>query len=903
MTEPVRRKPDVTCEARPPRVADWLLRHALPPGDAGDTIRGDLFEAWHDRAGSAAASRWYWRQTISLAARYAWRRPPSMHVAQPRERRRGMFLDNLKQDLRYALRSYAKAPSFTVVILTTLALGIGASTAIFSLVNGILLQPLPLPDPDRLVYATEIDGKGDAISVSWPNYLDWRARARSFQFLALSRDEPMTLTGSDRAQRLRAGRVTGNLFSALGVSPVIGRALTDDDDRPDAAPAAVLTDAFWRSQMSADPGILGHTLKLDGVSYTIVGVMPRSFEFPRFDFPRAHDLFVSMATMAASRNLVDRGNHNGFSALARLAPNVTLEVAASELQTIAAALEHEYPNTNAAVGVRTERLVDRVVDSVRLTLLVLFGAVGFLLLIACVNVANLLIARGAGRQHELAVRAALGGGRTRLAIQMLVESTLISALGGALGIVFAGWLVRALVAAAPQGTPRITDVHLDGTALLFAFAAAAVCGVVFGALPAFQASGVQGQHALVRGRSTGFAARSHRLRRGLMVVETALALVLLTGAGLMMRTLQELTHVDTGIRTDHLLTTRFTLAGEAWTLPRRLAFYDAIVARTRALPGVTHAALTLSLPIDGSQWNSIFTVADKPVPERAKLPSAAFTPVTTGFFETMGMRLMRGRLFNSTESPDSAKTLVINETLARKIWPGEDPIGKRLKQGWPETPDTFAPWREIVGVVSDVKFNGVTAVTPLQAYLPLVHDGARSLGLVIRTATEPSSVASAVEGIVRDLDKDVPLSQTRTMDQMLDTSFARERMSMVVFVVFAIVALTLASVGLYGVVSHGVTERTHEIGVRMALGAEQRHVLGLVVRQGLTTTVVGVAIGVAGAFSLSRWIEGLLFGVTPTDPKTMAAVVATLMSVSLVACYVPAWRATRVDPTMALRSE
>ena len=888
----------------PPRLAERLLRRTLPPGDAGETILGDLFEGWRDRGGSGAATRWYWRQALSLSARYWRRRRRIEHAAQTRDGRPQMFLDKLTQDVRYAVRSYVKAPSFTLAILATLALGIGASTAIFSLVNGILLQPLPLPDPDALVYANEINPKGDRISVSWPNYLDWRARVQSFSALANSREEPVTLTGIDRAQRLRARRVTGNFFTVLRVAPALGRALTDDDDRPNAAPVVLISDGFWHTQLGGDPAAVGRTLNLDTVTHTIVGVMPRDFQYLR-----PYDVFLSMGPVSGTPNLADRGNHNGFNALGRLKPGATVESANSELQAIAAALEREYPNTNSGVSVRAERLADRVVDSVRLTLLVLLGAVGFLLLIACVNVANLLIARGAGRQHELAVRAALGGGRARLASQLLVESTLVSALGGALGVVVAAGLLRALIAMAPEGTPRIADVSLNAAALVFAFAAAAICGVVFGALPAFQASGIGGQHALVRGRSAGFTARSHRLRRGLMVVETALALMLLTGAGLMMRTLQELTRVDTGIRTDHLLTTRFMLAGSQWTLPKRQVFYADLLSRVRALPGVTNAALAFSLPIDGSQWNSIFVVADKPVPERAKLPSAAFTPVSAGYFETMGMRLLSGRFFNATESPDSAKVIVVNETLARRLWPGESPIGKQLKQGWPETPATgppgtyFSPWREVVGVVADVKFNGVTAETPLQVYLPVIQDGARSLALVIRTATDPTSLASAVEGIVGGLDKDLPLFQMRTMDQMLDTAIARERMSMLIFVVFAVVALTLASIGLYGVVSHGVTERTHEIGVRMALGAEQRHVVGLVVRQGLSMAALGTVMGVAGALALSRWVQGLLFGVTATDPMTLLGVVATLLSVAFVACYVPAWRATRVNPTMALRSE
>jgi len=411
---------------------------------------------------------------------------------------------------------------------------------------------------------------------------------------------------------------------------------------------------------------------------------------------------------------------------------------------------------------------------------------------------------------------------------------------------------------------------------------------------------MHGQQALVRGRSAGFASRSHRLRRGLMVVETALALILLTGAGLMMRTLQELTQVETGFRADHLLTTRFMLAGEQWTPEKRIPFFADLQSRLRALPGVTNAAFAFSLPIDGSNWNSIFIVADKPVPPRAQLPSAAFTPVSTGYFETMGMRLVRGRFFDATESATSPKVTVVNESLARRLWPGEDAVGKRLKQGWPETPSA---WREVVGVVGDVKFNGVTADTPMQAYLPLVHEPSRSLAIIARTSGDPAALGPAIEGVVQQLNKDLPLFQIRTMDDMLGTSIARQRMSMMVFVVFAVVALTLASVGLYGVVAHGVTERTHEIGVRIALGAEQRHVLGLVVRQGLSMALVGTAIGVAGSVALARWIQGLLFGVTATDPVTIAAVVATLLSVALVACYVPAWRATRVDPTMALRAE
>jgi len=878
-----------------PRAALWLVRKMLPRGDAGDTILGDLIEGWSDRGGSPAASWWFWRQALSLSARYGWRRQRPHERESPETWRRSMWFDNLRHDVRYAVRSYAKAPSFTIAVLATLALGIGASTAIFSMVNGILLQPLPLRDPDRLVYINEINPAGIRISVSWPSYLDWVERARSVESLANSRDEALTLSRVDRAQRLRARRVTSSFLSVVGARPALGHDFSQDADRSKAPGEAIVSHDFWRTRLGGDASVLGRTLTLDDVQYTVVGVLPDGFQYLR-----PYDLFVSMGPVSGTNQLLFRGNHSGFSAIGRLKPGGTVEAADREFKAIAASLEREHPATNAGISTRTERLADRVVADIRLTLLALFGAVACLLLIACVNVANLLIARGAARQHELAVRAALGGGRLRLARQLLVESTLVSAAGGLLGVGVAFWLLRALIAVAPTGLPRIESVSLDATALLFALAAAATSGGVFGLFPAFQASAIDGGNALVRTRSTGASARTHRLRRALMVVETALAIILLMGAGLMLRTLQQLTRVDTGIQTDHLLTLRLNLAGEQWTEARRRNFSTELSARVRAIPGVTKAALAYSLPIDGSQWNSVFVAAEKPEPVRAETPSAAFSPVGDGYFDTTGMRVVRGRVFDDRDSETAPMVVVVNETLAKKIWPGEEAVGKRLKQGWF---DTKGPWREVVGVVGDVKFNGLTTDTPMQVYLPIAQDPIRSVAVLARTVGEPTAIVPAIENIVRGLDKNLPLYSIRTMDEVLDTSIAQQRMSMVVFVVFAAVALVLASIGLYGVVAHGVTERRHEIGVRMALGADRRHVLALVVRQGLSMALAGTAIGVAGALALSRTVEDLLFGVKPTDPLTFAAVVAVLLCVATVACYVPAWRATRLDPTQALRAE
>lgn len=881
--------------AGPPRLAEWLLRRALPRGVRGDAIRGDLLEEWRERGATRAATRSYWRHALSLTIRYAWRRERHIEPAAAGDRSTRMFLDNLRQDVRYAFRSYARAPSFTLVILTTLALGIGASTAIFSMVNAIILRPLPFPEPDRLIFANELNPNGTGMSVSWPNFLDWRSRARSFDGLASSRNEQLMLTGVDQAQRLEARRVTGNFLDVLGVKPALGRGFSDADDRPGLDPVVVVSDGFWRSQLGASAGALGTRLILDGTPHVVVGVLP-----PGFRYVRPYALFVSMGPQADRIYARNRGDHAGHYVVGRLKSGVTIEAAALDLQRIASELEREHPDTNSHVAASVEPLAGRIVSDVRSTLLVLLGAVGFLLLIACVNVANLLIARGAARQHELAVRAALGGGRVRLATQLLTESALVSSAGGVLGVLLASWLLQLLVAVAPEGTPRLDEVRLDQAAVLFALAATTVCGIVFGAFPAFQASSASGQQVVVRGRAAGATAGPHRLRRGLMVVEVAVALVLLTGAGLMVQTLRHLTLVDTGFRPDHLLTLRTSLRGDRWNEERRIAFFDDLRSRIKAVPGVHDAALVSALPVDGSDWNSVFIAAGKPVPSRPELPWAAMTMVSVGYFETMGTRLIRGRLFTSADGRRATPAIVVNESLARRIFPSEDAIGQRLKQGWPESSGT---WREIVGVVADVKFEGVSELTPIQVYMPIAQETPRNVAIVVRASVPPASLQAPVEAVVHSMDRDLPIYAVRTMDHLLETSMARERMGVLVLTVFAVLALTLASVGLYGVVAHGVTERTHEIGVRMALGAETRHVLGLVVGQGLATVLAGLAIGVGAALALSRTMQGLLFGVTSNDPATFAAVVAMLFSVGMVACYVPAWRATRVDPTTALRAE
>ena len=870
---------------RPPPVAEWLLRHLLPLDRRSGAIRGDLLEEFRRRARHSPrdSRRWYWRETLAL-------------ISHGQGYRHMITLDHLRQDVRFAVRSHAKAPAFTLLVVATLALGVGASTAIFSIVNGILLRPLPLPQPDRLLWISEANNRGQMVSASWMNYLDWRARTHAFDALAATRPAEFTLTGMGRARPLTGRMVTSNFFAAAGVQPVLGRPFAAADDQPGAPGVAIVSDTFWRRTLDADPESIGRTLSLDAHPYTVVGVLPRGFRYLR-----DYDLFVAMGPIAGEDWIVDRGNHQGFNAVGRLKPGVTIDTAAQELRAIEADLSRTYPASNAGLSAVVEPLSARLVKSVRPTLLVLLGAVGILLLIACLNVASLLIARGSGRRHELAVRAALGGRRIRLATQLLVESSLLSLAGGTIGVALAAGLLRALVAVAPEGTPRLDEVSLDSTALLFALAAATLCGLVFGAYPAAQASGANGQQTLTRTRAAGSSAATHRLRRGLLVVEVAMALVLLAGAGLMVRTLDRLTGVEAGFRPERLLTLRLTIPEVAPDRPRRIAVMNDLVARVGALPGVETAAAGFSIPIDGSLWNSSFSAQDRPVPpSHDQLPSAAMVPISPGYFDALDAPLKRGRPFTDADGAGAAPVAIVNETLADRIWPGEDPIGKHLKQGWPERP---GEWREVVGVVGDIKFEGVTLPTTMQVYLPFAQDPPADFAMLVRTAVDPASLATAVQDAVGSVNRDMPVAHLKTMEQVLEGSIARQRMARLVLGVFAAVALALASIGLFGLMAHAVVERRHEIGVRMALGAERGDVMRLVLAGGLSTAAAGAALGVAGAMAVTRSLEGLLFGVEPLDPRTFAGVPVLLLAVSAAACLIPAWRATRIAPTTALRAE
>ena len=818
------------------------------------------------------------------------------------------LLSDLWQDIRYAARMLRKNPGFAAVVVITLALGIGANSAIFSFVNAVILNPLPFPDSDRLVVISQTNPEGREISVSLLNFQDWQARSRSFEQLGGVCFTTFNLTGVDTPQHLAGQAVTLNYFSILGVQPQLGRIFSPEEDKFGAARIALISDSLWRRAFGADPNILGRSIKLDSDTVTVIGVMP-----PHFELFTKPDIWTPLGeALDPNSPWFDRGNHMGLYALGKLKKGISVSQVVTEMRQIGAQLEKEYPAVNSGHGVLTQSLQTSIVLDVRSTLLVLMGAVGFVLLIACVNVANLSLARSLVRQQEMGIRMALGAGRGRLIRQSLSESFLLSVLGGLAGILVASLLLSALISLAPPNLPRVADVQLSGRVLLFTAAVTLLTSFLFGLLPALSSTRITAAFS-EGGRTSTSAPLRRRLFDSLLVAEIALALVVLTGAGLMTRTMYKIANVDPGFRTDHLLTMRMDIYGPQYrnNIPNIEAFQKAALTNVKALPGVESAAFTLSLPIAGSQWGSVFVVGDQPVVDRSQIPIAAFNPVSTEYFQTMGISLLRGRSFSEADGPQSPKVAVINETMARHFWPNENPIGKRLKQGWPEW---TTPWREVIGVVADVKLNGVIDTTPLHVYLPLAQEGMASVYLAVRTKPEPQTLAASVQSALHSLDSQITIYQVRTMDEQLGRAVGSQRAAMVLLSAFAVLATLLAAIGIYGVISWGVVQRTREMGLRMALGALPRDVMWLVLRRSMLLVLAGVTLGLLGAFAVTRLLgasltEGglgktpLLFGVKAMDPITFILTPIVLALVAFLACCLPARRATKIDPLVALRYE
>ena len=821
------------------------------------------------------------------------------------------MLTEIYQDLKYSARMLRKHPGFAAVVVITLALGIGANTAIFSFVNAVILNPLPLPDSDRLVVINETTNQGREMSVSLLNFNDWRERANSYEELGGFRFDTFNLIGMGNPQRLLGQEVTLNYFKILGVQPQLGRIFTEEEEKYGAAPTAVLiSDSLWRGMFGSDPNILGRTLNLGGNYFKVVGVMPAGFEFIR-----KSDLWAPLGGWLRPNSAwFDRGNHMGLRVLGKLKPGTSVGEAEVEMRHLAGQLSTEYPATNSGSGTLTRSLKTMIVQEVRSTLLVLMGAVGFVLLIACVNVANLSIARGLVREQEMGIRMALGAGRRRLIRQMLNESLLLSVIGGLAGILCARWLLSALIKLAPANLPRLADVQLSGRVLLFTAGLTLLTGLLFGLLPAWSATRTRPALAFNQGgRSSTSGPLRRRLFDSLLVAEIALALIVVTGAGLMTRTMFKIANVDPGFQSDHLLTMRLDLADPKYddNSAQQESFRGQVLTNIKAIPGVESAAFTLSLPIEGSEWGSVFIVADQPVPERSQLPSAAFNPISSDYFKTMGIRLLQGRPFTDADTEQSPAVVVVNETMAQRFWPGENPIGKRVKQGWPEWK---TPWREVVGVVSDVKLDGVIDQTPLHVYLPNSQGPFTSMFLTVRTTMEPQSLNGQIQAAVHAVDSQIPLYEVRTMEDRMQRAVSSQRAAMILLGAFALIALLLAIIGIYGVISWGVVQRTREMGLRMALGALRRDVMWLVLRRCAVLVFAGVSLGLLGAFALTRVLGAslsevgpgrtpMLFGVKALDPMTFIVAPILLALVALLACCLPARRATKIDPLVALRYE
>jgi putative ABC transport system permease protein len=810
-----------------------------------------------------------------------------------------LFAD-LGQDVRYGLRMLAKSPAFTAIAVVALALGIGANSAIFSVVDAVLLRPLPFKNPKQLVMLWE-----NAAHLGFPrdtpspaNFLDWQKQAAGFTGMAAMIERSFNLTGVGEPERLEGRRVSANLFELLGVSARLGRTFVPEDDKP-GTHVILLSDSLWQRRFGSDPGVIGRSVTLDGESYTVVGVMPRLVQLPGFD-NRNDQLWVPIAFPA--EEAVQRGNHF-LEVIARLKPGITLKHAQAEMDTIAARLEKEYPSYNLRRGAVVVPLHEQLVGDIKPALLILLGAVGFVLLIACANVANLLLARAAARQKEIALRLALGASRSRLTRQFLTESVLLALFGAGLGLLLALAGIRVLKTFIPVSIAQVDAITIDGTVLLFTLLIALVTGIAFGLVPAIQGSRFNLNDSLKEsGRDSSGGGKGNRIRSLLVIGEVAVSFVLLIGAGLLINSFLHLRNLDPGFRSDHLLTMKVNLSDVKYPdRERRAAFFDEVMRRVNQLPGVHSAAVAGNLPLTYNGDSMSISVEGVPDPPPDQQPDVIYRAIGPGYFSTMGIPMVRGRDFTAQDNGDSKDVVIISEKTAQQFWPGQDPIGKRLKPG---LSTSSSPWREVIGIVKDVRQNDFVASPKRQMYFTyrqLKNTAANAL--VVRTNIEPMSLATPVRNSIWSVDKDQTVADIDTMDHIVAQAVARQRFSMLLLGLFAALALLLASIGIYGVMSYSVAQRTREIGIRIALGARRIDVLQMTVKQALKLVGMGMIIGLVAAFLLTRVMATLLYGISATDPVTFIGISVVLLAVAILASYVPALRATRVDPMTALRAQ
>jgi predicted permease len=815
------------------------------------------------------------------------------------------------QDIRYGLRQVMRSPGFAIVAVITLALGIGANTAIFSVVNGVLLRPLPYARPDQLAMIYGHWELKKQAELSEPEYWDMREQARSFSGIAAFADGSANLAGTGAPERLLTGYMTADALPLLGVAPVLGRTFSPDEDLPGRPAVLLLSDGLWRSRFGGDGRIVGRQVMLDGEPATVIGVMPPDFQLPR------HYRGVSMQAWmplgldpGASRS--ERGWHY-LNVVARLKDGVTLDAGDREVTALMSRMKATYPGQYAReFSGSAGSVVELVTGSVRPAVLVLLGAVAMLLLIACANVAALLLARSEARGREMAIRTALGANRGRLVRQLLTESIVLAIAGGGLGLILAAWGVHALVLVAPPSVPRLDAISIDGSVLAFTLAISLLTGMLFGVAPALHALKANVTEGLADGGRSGTAGRArHRFRRGLVVGQIALGLVLVTGSGLLVRSFLRLKGVDPGFDPEHLLTARVDLTSAGYPENRQIwAFYDNLMHRVSALPGVKSAAAARALPMTGrleiGDWSFVmegrYSVPIKPEDRR----HADWQAVTPNYFRTMRIPVRLGRAFEDRDDRRAPGAIIVNETLAREVWPNGDAIGQRVLLGGGSVDST---WRTVVGVVGDVRHRGLDAPTRPEMYMPEAQwpggtgTALRSLYLVIRATGNPALLGNPLRATLGSIDPDVPLAEVQTMNDALGSWSAERRLTMLIVTLFAALALTLGAVGVYGVMAHFVAERTREIGIRIALGALPREILRLLAQQGTAIAAAGIVLGLLGSFAATRLLSGMLYEVQPNDPPTFAGTAITIAVVAAVATLIPAIRATRVDPAEALRSE
>ncbi|HEV3469187.1 MAG TPA: ABC transporter permease [Pyrinomonadaceae bacterium] len=799
----------------------------------------------------------------------------------------------LLQDLRYGLRRLSKSRGFTLVAVGALALGIGANTAIFSVVNAVLLRPLPYPEPEQLVQLWESRPRQNMARVeSSPNeFLAWAEESQSFQQLAAVDFASFNLTGRGEPERVSAVLVTAGYFPLLGVAPELGRAFLAEEDQPGKNNVVVLSHDLWQNSFGSDPSVVNQTVSLDAVACTVVGVMPRGFRLPG-------DARLARPIAFTAEDRARAGSHF-LQVFGRLKDGVTRERAEAELAGIAARLEQTFAATNVGHQIVIVPLHEQLVGDVRPALLVLLGAVGLVLLIACANLANLLLARAEARRKEVAVRAALGASRWRIVRQLLAESVLLSAAGGAAGLLLAVWGVDLLISLDPAGVRRVGEVSLDAGVLAFTVALSLATGVVFGLAPALQASKTDFVETLKEGgRSSSGGRRRSRLRSTLVASEVALTLVLLVGAGLLVKSFARLLEVDPGLDPRGVLTLDVSLPPAKYPERQQIAaFYEQLLAEVAALPGVEKAGAVNVLPLGGNDTSNFVQIEGRPPLPSGQALRAGRRNVGADYFGALRIPLKGGRAFAPSDSAEAPPVVVINEAMARAFFAGEDPIGRRIRTG------DRSPWVTVVGVVGDVRHRGLDVETRPEMFFPHAQSPSREMTLAVRTAGDPVALVGPVRERVRAVDRDQPVGNVKTMEAWLAESVASRRFSVLLLAAFALVAAVLAALGIYGVVSYGVAQRTHELGLRIALGARRADVLRLVIRQGMKMTLVGAAVGLAASLALTRVMSGLLYGVSATDPSVYAAVSLLVAAVAFLACYVPARRATRVDPMEALRHE